>query len=103
MNDAGNIAAGVEVGPVSAPGPDAAVPRSKSVLAALQSIFVRTCDPEWLLFTGVLLSPALLLSFWRQAQPASFFAGLALYVAVLKWLGWLVLPRAQSTRLAWLR
>jgi hypothetical protein len=53
-------------------------------------------DPDWLWFVGVMLLPAgaaLLFGFTRSA---SFFAGLAIYAGVMKWLGWLVLGRMAT-------
>lgn len=53
-------------------------------------------DPEWLLFVGVLLLPALLFLPRGDWQRVSFFAGAAIYLGVLKWLGWLVFTRPST-------
>jgi hypothetical protein len=50
-------------------------------------------DPEWLLVFGVLLVPAAVALVLGGVQRASFFLGVAVYVAVLKWLGWVVFGR----------
>src|SRR5262249_10235656 len=48
------------------------------------------------------LLPALGVS-WLQPYKASFFLGLAVCGAVLKWLGWLLLPRPREQALAYAR
>lgn len=53
-------------------------------------------DPEWLPFILPLCVPSLFCLLFGQFQRAGFFAGLALYLGVLKWLGWLVLTRRWS-------
>src|SRR5207248_1414271 len=53
-------------------------------------------DPEWLPCLGFLLLPAVLCAVLGLPQRVSFFAGMAVYLAVLKWLGWIVCPRSPS-------
>lgn len=50
-------------------------------------------DLEWPLFVGFLLTPALLFGLLGDWQKVSFFSGTAVYLGVLKWLGWLVFTR----------
>jgi hypothetical protein len=59
-------------------------------------------DPEWLSFVGVLLVPALAGLVCGESQRASFFFGAAVYLGLLKWLGWLVLTRNSSRPRAYL-
>jgi hypothetical protein len=61
-----------------------------------------SCDPEWPLFMVFFLTPAL--GFWLLGSPnrASFFAGTAVYLGVLKWVGWLVFSRRSQRPLAYL-
>ncbi len=60
-------------------------------------------DPEWLVFLGVLTTPALLAWARGDGLRASFFLGAAAYVAVLKWLGWLLFTRKSLAKLAFVR
>jgi hypothetical protein len=59
----------------------------------LQGWLASWCDPEWPLCVGFLLLPALVMLALGQLQRASFFAGMAVYLGVLKWVGWAVLTR----------
>jgi hypothetical protein len=68
------------------------------VWGALGKALDEWSDPEWLLFLAALLLPAAVLGAAGQAQRASFFAGLAVYLGVLKWLGWAVLTRPGRYR-----
>lgn len=60
-------------------------------------------DPEWLPFLGVALVPAAVCAAGGDALRASFFLGAAIYLAVLKYLGWLVLSRPVAAERAYLR
>jgi hypothetical protein len=55
-------------------------------------------DPEWPLVLAGLLAPAACALALGQAHKAPFFLGAAVYVAVLKWLGWLVFGRWSPAR-----
>jgi hypothetical protein len=80
--------------PAADAGPAAPRPESAAAgAAALAGRLAGWADPEWLPFAAFLLAPALALFALGQPQRASFFAGLAVYLAVLKWLGWVVLSR----------
>ncbi len=56
-------------------------------------------DPEWLLFMAFALSPALFCLLQGELRKAQFFAATALYLGVLKWLGWLLFTRWSRHRL----
>ncbi|HZT80107.1 MAG TPA: hypothetical protein VFA26_07795, partial [Gemmataceae bacterium] len=58
----------------------------------------RWCDPEWLPFAAVLLTPALVWALLGDARRAGFFLGAAAWVATLKWLGWLLFGRFSPRR-----
>jgi hypothetical protein len=51
------------------------------------------CDPEWLPGLAFLLLPAAFCAAAGAWRRASFFAGAAAYIAVLRWLGWAFLNR----------
>jgi hypothetical protein len=55
-------------------------------------------DPEWPLCLAVLLAPAALALALGDGRKAWFFCGAAVYVAVLKWLGWAVFGRLTTVR-----
>jgi hypothetical protein len=57
---------------------------------------VRWLDPEWLLFEGFLLVPALVCLLWGDADRAEFYARLALHAGCLKWLGWSLVTRVSD-------
>src|SRR5262245_58935262 len=72
---------------------DPAVPTPQPAPGRLAALLGRLCDPEWLPCLGFLLLPALLAGALGQFQRASFFLGIAVYLAALKWLGWAVFGR----------
>ncbi len=76
-----------------APGPSAESSAGGGQPAGGTGGLGRWSDPELLLFVGFLLAPAA--GFWVLGQPrrASFFAGAAVYLGTLKWLGWLLFSR----------
>ncbi len=78
-----------------APASSGSVPPRQGWLAAFY-------DPEWVLFFAVLLLPALLFVLLRDPLKARFFAGAAIYIAVLKWIGWAVLGRKSRSDLSYL-
>jgi hypothetical protein len=59
-------------------------------------VVVSWCDPDWLLFLSILLLPAVAGWSTGASRKAGFFLGAAIYVAVLKWLGWAVLGRRSQ-------
>jgi len=81
--------------PPQEPAAPCAVPRASGRLAGW---LLAVTDPEWPLFLAVLLAPAALALALGDGQKASFFFGVAAYVAVLKWLGWLVFGRLAPAR-----
>jgi hypothetical protein len=55
----------------------------------------RWCDPQWLPFMAFAFGPAALCLALGEWQKAKFFGGAAIYLGVLKWLGWVVLGRRR--------
>jgi hypothetical protein len=53
-------------------------------------------DPEWWLFVGILLAPALVFLVLGDRQRASFFFGAAVYLGALKWIGWTLITRRSE-------
>jgi hypothetical protein len=89
------------------PAPAVAAPRPGGVLLASPDTdrlawLSRRCDPEWPLFVGFLLLPALTFLIFGQLLKAEFFGGMAIYLAALKWLGWLVLSRRQDAAISFI-
>jgi hypothetical protein len=81
--------------PLTAP---SAQPISDARTAARAELLLALADPEWPLCLVVLLAPAGLTLALGQAEKASFFLGTAIYIAVLKWLGWTVFGRLAPAR-----
>jgi hypothetical protein len=69
--------------------------RARLVAARL----VRWCDPEWLPGLAFLLTPALFCIALHDQQRASFFTGAAIYLSVMRWLGWALVTRHVESRL----
>src|SRR5262245_31951062 len=67
---------------------DPVVPTTQPNPGRLAALLGRLYDPEWLPCLGFLLLPALLAAAVGSLQRASFFLGIAVYLATLKWLGW---------------
>jgi len=87
---------------IGASGPPAALPQpaEQTVRAGRRwAMWVFTlADPEWLVFLVVLLLPALVALVLGSSIKVSFFLGAAVYVAVLRWLGWAVFGRWTAAR-----
>lgn len=56
----------------------------------------KVADPEWGVFVGFMLVPALGFLIFGDFRRAEFFAGTAIYLGVLKWLGWLLFTRSST-------
>jgi hypothetical protein len=61
--------------------------------AARQGWLAAWCDPEFVPFVLIMLVPAAIHAGLGYDRSAVFFAGAALYLAFLKWLGWLAVTR----------
>lgn len=83
--------------PLAGPAPAPAPPRLAPAPAPPRlGRLARGSDPGWVVFVGLLLLPVLLCQALGEPLKARFFLGLAIYLGVLKWLGWLVLPRVPD-------